>query len=90
MAEVVNHYAMECLQMLVEEDARSLEVRQEAFDEHNRRLDDKMSGSIWAWERRAHTYYTNQKGRPILPTPWRHVEFWRMTREPNKEAFILR
>ncbi|CAJ96528.1 flavin-containing monooxygenase [Cupriavidus necator] len=90
MAEVVNHYAMECLQLLVEEDARSLEVTQEAFDEHNRKLDEKMAGAIWAWERRAHTYYTNQKGRPILPTPWRHVDFWRMTREPMKEAFILR
>jgi cation diffusion facilitator CzcD-associated flavoprotein CzcO len=90
MAEVVNHYAMECLQMLVEEEARSLEVTQEAFDEHNCKLDEKMAGAIWAWERRAHTYYTNQKGRPILPTPWRHVDFWRMTREPKKDAFVLR
>lgn len=90
MAEVVNHYAMECLQMLVEEDARSIEVTQEAHDEHNRKLDEAMAGSIWVWERRANTYYTNQKGRPILPTPWRHVDFWKMTRAPQKDAFVLR
>jgi 4-hydroxyacetophenone monooxygenase len=39
MAEVVNHYAMECLQMLVEEDAKSIEVTQEAFEDHNRKID---------------------------------------------------
>jgi 4-hydroxyacetophenone monooxygenase len=90
MAEVVNHYVMECLQLLVEEDARSIEVTQEAFDAYNAELDAKMEDSIWAWERRANTYYTNQKGRIIMPTPWRHVEVWEMTREPRKDAFILR
>ncbi|MFM0347795.1 flavin-containing monooxygenase [Paraburkholderia sp. RL17-347-BIC-D] len=90
MAEVVNHYAMECLQMLVEEDAKSIEVTQEAFEDHNRKIDETMQGSVWAWERRAHTYYTNQKGRPILPTPYRHVDFWKMTREPKRDAFILK
>jgi 4-hydroxyacetophenone monooxygenase len=90
MAEVVNHFAMECLQLLMEEDSKSIEVTQEAFDEHNRHLDEKLAGSVWAWERRAHTYYRNQKGRPILPTPFRHVEFWKMTRKPKKEAFVIR
>ena len=90
MAEVVNHYVMECLQLLVEEGARSLEVTQDAFDSYNQDLDAAMAGSIWKWERRAHTYYTNQKGRPILPTPWRHVEVWKMTRRPDRDAFIVR
>lgn len=90
MAEVVNHFVMECLQLLVEDDAKSLEVTREAFDEHNAMIDEKMAGSVWVWERGANTYYTNQKGRPILPTPIRHVELWELSRRPDRDCFIIR
>ncbi|MFD9663536.1 flavin-containing monooxygenase [Rhodococcus sp. NPDC059968] len=90
MAEVVDHFAMEALQLLVNESGRSVEVTQEAFEEYNRALDERMAGSIWAHERGAHTYYTNQKGRPILPTPFMHVEYWEMSRTPEEGALIVR
>jgi 4-hydroxyacetophenone monooxygenase len=90
MAEVVNQFSVECLQLLVEEDAESFEVTKDAHEAHNELIDEKLAGSIWMWERRAHTYYTNQKGRPILPTPFRHVDFWEMTRTPKRDALILR
>ncbi len=90
MAEVVDQYAVEALQKLVNEGGRSVEASQEAFERYNRELDERMAGSIWAHERGAHTYYTNQKGRPILPTPFMHIEYWEMSRTPQAGDLIVR
>jgi len=90
MAEVVTHYAMECLQLLVERDAHSIEVTQEAHDDHNERLDEVMEGSVWSHALGAHTYYRNEAGRVILPNPWTFVEYWTMSRGPVETSFVLR
>jgi hypothetical protein len=89
MAETVNHYAFECLQILVEHEATAIEVTQAAHDAHNERLEQVMLDSIWTHERRADTYYRNGEGRIILPSPWRHVEYWEMSRRPDESHFLL-
>lgn len=90
MTETVDHYAFECLQIIVNRGARSIEVTQEAHDAHNERLDEKMKGSIWAHELHAHTYYRNEAGRVIFPSPWRLVEYWEMSQCPIESHFIIR
>jgi 4-hydroxyacetophenone monooxygenase len=89
MTETVDHYAFECLQLLVEHDASAIEVSQEAHDAFNARLEEVMLDSIWANDRRADTYYRNQAGRIIMPTPWRLVEYWQMSQRPDEAGFIL-
>jgi 4-hydroxyacetophenone monooxygenase len=90
MAETVDHYAFECLQLIVEHGARSIEVTQEAHDAHNECLEEVMLGSIWSHEHNAHTYYRNERGRIILPSPWRLVEYWEMSQHPIEENFVVR
>jgi 4-hydroxyacetophenone monooxygenase len=89
MAETQNRYIFECLQMLVEQNARTIEVTQDAHDSHNERLDGVMEGSIWAHELKAHNYYRNDAGRVILPSPWRLVEFWDMSQIPDAAKFVI-
>ena len=55
-----------------------------------REIDERMAGSIWAWDHGANTYYKNQSGRPIVPNPFRHLEMWNRTRTPDHTHFILR
>lgn len=90
MAETVTHYIMECLQLAVERDARSIEVTQQAHDAHNSEVDSAMAGSIWCNSPTAHTYYRDKTGRPVLPSPWRMVDFWTKSRTPVEDHFILR
>ncbi|MFD0853187.1 4-hydroxyacetophenone monooxygenase, partial [Actinomadura adrarensis] len=90
MTEVVVHYITECLRLLVERGARSLEVRQEVQDEFIAAVDAQMEGSIWRNSPKAHTYYRNPSGRVILPNPWRMVDYWRMSRTPDESRFIVR
>lgn len=90
MTEVVVHYITECLQLLVERGARSIEVTPEALDEFVARVDAQMEGSIWRNSDRAHTYYRNASGRVLLPQPWRMVDYWNMCRTPDPSCFELR
>lgn len=90
MTEVVVHYIVECLQLLTEQHAKSLEPTQEAQDEFLAQVDQEMQGSVWMNSDRAHTYYRNEAGRVILPNPWRMVDFWHMLRTPDPAKFVVR
>jgi 4-hydroxyacetophenone monooxygenase len=89
MTETVNHFIFETLQLLVENDATSIEVTQEAHDEFNARIEEAMSKLIWSYDRRADTYYRNEAGRIILPSPFLPEEYWSMSQTPEVGQFLL-
>ncbi|WP_208301292.1 NAD(P)/FAD-dependent oxidoreductase [Mycobacterium sp. DL440] len=90
MAETVDHYAFECLQLMVERGATSIEVTEQAHDAHNDRIDELMEDLIWTHELGADTYYRNQSGRIIVPSPFTAIEYWDMNQRPDESAFVLR
>ena len=79
-------YVMACLQELVTRDARTVEVTREGFEAYNAALDEKLERSVWAHPR-VRSWYKNSAGRVITNSPWRTVEYWRMTRRPNFADF---
>ena len=87
---MVDHFIFECLQLIVENGAASLEVTQEAHDAHNDLIERTMLGLIWTHEHGADTYYRNQAGRIILPSPFPPDVFWEMARKPDPSKFVLR
>jgi 4-hydroxyacetophenone monooxygenase len=89
MAETVNHYAFECLQLLVERGGSSIEVTKQAHDEHNELIEREMSTLLWSRERKASTYYRNESGRVILPSPFRPEDFWTMCQKPDEAKFVI-
>jgi 4-hydroxyacetophenone monooxygenase len=90
MTETVDHFIFECLQLMVENGATSIEVTQEAHDAHNERLEQAMAGLIWTHEHGADTYYRNQAGRIILPSPFPPEVYWEMSQFPDPSHFVLR
>jgi 4-hydroxyacetophenone monooxygenase len=90
MTETVNHFMFECLQLVVENGATSIEVTQEAHDAHNERIEEAMLGLIWTHEHGADTYYRNQAGRIILPSPFPPEVLWEMSQTPDAPKFVLR
>jgi 4-hydroxyacetophenone monooxygenase len=90
MTETVDHFIFECLQFVVENGATSIEVTQEAHDAHNERIEEAMLGLIWTYEHGADTYYRNQAGRIILPSPFPPEVLWEMSQKPDAPKFVLR
>lgn len=88
--EAVLHYIFECLQLLVENDASTIEVTTEATDDYNERVAAQLENSVWTTQTGANTYYRNKAGRVTLPSPWRMVDFWTMLRKPDASAFSVK
>ncbi|GGF42062.1 flavin-containing monooxygenase [Subtercola lobariae] len=89
MAETVNHYIFEALQLLVENDAASIEVTQEAHDQHNEEIERLMADLLWAHDTTADTYYRNESGRIILPSPFLPEVLWQLSQTPDESKFRL-
>ena len=48
------------------------------------------STSRWSGgTRQVHSYYNNDDGRVVTNAPWRLLDYWRMTREPDPDDFVL-
>lgn len=75
------HYMIECLDHMIAKGARTIEVTEEAFVRHNKRIDDQMKHMIWTHPK-SKSYYQNSKGRPVGPWPFRLVDMWNEMQVP--------
>ncbi len=88
MLECQVGYIAGCLRELLESGHRSLECRREVHDAYNERVDAEHEKLVWRHPR-VHSYYNNSKGRVTTNAPWRLLDYWRMTRAPDRSDFIL-
>ena len=82
-------YTMHCLRALIETGRASMECRQEVHDAYNERVDRAHDGMVWS-HRGMGNWYRNSRGRVFANSPWRLVDYWRMTAEPDPADFIFR
>ena len=87
--EVMVHYVMECLQLMAERGAATLEVTPEAFEAYVREIDDAMAETVWCHTPTAHTYYRSGGGRIVTAFPFRMIDVWRSHRTPKEEDLRL-
>ena len=83
------HYLIECLDHMIAQGARTIEVTDEAFLRHNKRIDDRMKHMIWTHPK-SKSYYQNSKGRPVGPWPFRLVDFWNEMQAPVSGDYRLK
>ena len=88
VSEAQVHYMIECLDHMIANNARTMEVTDEAFIRHNKRIDDQMKLMIWSHPR-SKSYYQNSKGRPVGPWPFRLVDMWDELQAPVHEDYRL-
>lgn len=87
--EVALHYIFECIQLMAERGARTIEPTREAYDSYVERIDDDMLKTVWRHSDHAHTYYRNETGRVIVASPWRLVDVWHEHRVPDEDHLVL-
>ena len=82
-------YIMECLEMLFVSKKRSIECTTLAHDEYNDRLQAELETMIWSHPSIRNSWYRNNSGRIYILSPWRLVDYWSWTRQPDADAFTL-
>lgn len=81
-------YAAMSIIKVIEQGAKSIEVKREVFDEYNTRLDVAMKKLIWECE--GSGYFVNEHGRQGVNMPWTTAEYHPMVQQPNFDDFIIR
>jgi 4-hydroxyacetophenone monooxygenase len=75
-------YIEALLRMMFERKLATVECRPEVYDAYAATVDEMHQRMIWTHPAMS-TYYRNSRGRVVVINPFRNVDFWRMTREPN-------
>jgi 4-hydroxyacetophenone monooxygenase len=88
-SECEAHYIVECVRMLLERDKRWLEVRGDVHDAYNAEIDEANRSMAWGAST-VNTWYKNARGRITQNWPFSLLEYWRRTREPNPDDYVLR
>jgi len=87
-AEMQTHYLASMLRQMLERGIGAIEARQELHDEYSRRVDAAHEQMIWTHPG-MDTYYRNSRGRVVVNTPWRVVDYWQMTRDANLAEYVV-
>jgi 4-hydroxyacetophenone monooxygenase len=80
--EVTTLYAMQCMERLILDGDRTIEVKEEAYWRYNRLVDKLNATKIWA-DPRAHNYWWTKHGRTSSQIPFTGYEVRDMLLRPD-------
>jgi 4-hydroxyacetophenone monooxygenase len=83
-------YISGCIKALVEGDHESMEPRVDVHDEYYARTQRELDGLVWSHPSITHSWFKNREGRIHVLSPWRLVDYWSWTREPELTDFVIR
>jgi 4-hydroxyacetophenone monooxygenase len=89
MTECGVRHMMLCLRELLESGKRAIECRPEVYENYNRAVDDRHARMVWTHEGMTN-WYRNRHGRVFAISPWRLVEYWKMTSSFDTAEYELR
>jgi 4-hydroxyacetophenone monooxygenase len=82
-------YVMGCLKALIEGGHGSMSPKHEVNEAFNRKLDETLATLVWSHPG-MDSWYKNSQGRVTTTSPWRLLDYWRWTREPDLTDYEIR
>lgn len=89
-SECQMRYITQCLELLIEGGQRCLEPRDDKTLDWHDRTQAEMRRMVWSQPSIKHSFYKNQFGEVYGLSPWRLVDYWSWTREPDPDDFVIR
>ncbi len=81
-------YIMQCLREMLESGADAMECRPEPFAAYNDLLDATHRDMVWA-HRGVGSWYKNKAGRVVTNSPFRLVDYRRMTETLKRDDYVM-
>jgi 4-hydroxyacetophenone monooxygenase len=88
LTECATRYIVKLIQHMILYEIDAVEVRSDVFDEYNRSVDEAHANMIWA-QPATSNWYRNSRGRVVTNSPWRVVDYWSMTHDPDPAQYRL-
>jgi len=89
-SECQMRYITQCLELLIDGGHRSLEPREDRTTDWLDRTQAEMRRMVWSQPSIKHSFYKNSLGEVYGLSPWRLVDYWTWTREPDADDFLIR
>lgn len=86
VVEMQVHYIMDALRKMSEQGIAVVECRQDVYDNYNEAIDAAHEKMVWTHKGMS-SYYRNNRGRIVVNSPYRNVDYYKKTREINLEDF---
>lgn len=86
--EVQVHYIMQCIGLMLKEDASRLEIPQEACDSYNEEVQSISRNLAWGHPG-VESWYKNSEGRVVNNSPYSNLEYWVRMHEAEPELYRL-
>lgn len=83
-------YITRCLESLIAGGHSSMEPKAERYEDWHRRSQSELRTLVWSQPSVEHSYYKNSSGEIHVLSPWRLVDYWTWTREPDPADFSYR
>ena len=87
VVEMQVRYIMDMIQKMLQDKIGAVEIRKEVHDAYNDKVDLAHEQMVWAHPGMT-SYYRNERGRIVVNSPWRNVDFYQMTREANLGEYL--
>jgi 4-hydroxyacetophenone monooxygenase len=82
-------YVMGCLAALLRDGYKSIECKPNVHDDYVERIQAELDKMVWSHPSITSSWYRNDKGRIYILSPWRLVDYWQWTKQPNLDEFTL-
>jgi 4-hydroxyacetophenone monooxygenase len=89
-SECQMRYITECLELLIAGGHKSMEPTEEKTVDWRDRSQAEMRKMVWSQPSIKHSFYKNSFGEVYGLSPWRLVDYWTWTREPDPGDFVFR
>jgi 4-hydroxyacetophenone monooxygenase len=88
-SECQMRYITQCLESLIAGGHSTMEPRPERYEDWHERSQREMRGLVWSQPSIEHSFFKNSAGEIHVLSPWRIVDYWTWTREPDLADFVL-
>jgi 4-hydroxyacetophenone monooxygenase len=83
-------YITKCLEHLITEGHSVMEPRRDCYDDWHVRTQAEIKTLVWSQPSIKHSFFKNAYGEIHGLSPWRLVDYWSWTKEPDMADFVVR
>ena len=87
VVEMQVRYIMDVIQKMLDQNLGAVEIRRDVHDRYNEDVDQAHTQMVWTHPG-MESYYRNERGRIVVNSPWRNVDFYAMTREADLSEYL--
>jgi 4-hydroxyacetophenone monooxygenase len=88
LSECATRYIISAIQEMIVKRIDTIEIKQSVYDSYNHDVDEAHNRMIWTHPGTTN-WYRNRSGRVVSNSPWRVVDYWRMTRKCDFSDFTI-